>query len=69
MGKKHKEQVPLRIKVCTILSVLVLIAVCSMEFIDLPFENELWFGLIVLALLFGCMLLMGWSFGLFEKEK
>jgi len=69
MKKKTKEFVPLRLKVCTVLSGIVLAAVCSLELIDLPFKNELWFGLIIITLLLGCMLLMGWSFGLFGKEK
>lgn len=69
MVKKSKEQVPLRVKICTVLSAIVLTAVCAMELIEFSFKNELWFGMIVIALLGGCLLLMSWSFGMFDKEK
>lgn len=69
MKKKQKEYVPLRLKVCTVLSGIILTAVCSLELIDVPFENELWFGLLIIGLLLGCLLLMSWSFGFFDKEK
>lgn len=67
-SKKQKEQVPLRLKVCTVLSGVILTAVCSLELIEVPFENELWFGLLIIGILLGCMLLMWWSFGGFDKK-
>ena len=68
MKKKKQDAVPLRVKMSTVISGMILAAVCSMEFIELPFENELWFGLTVIGILIGCLLLMWWSFGGFERK-
>ena len=68
MKKKKQDAVPLRVKMSTVISGMILAAVCSMEFIELPFENELWFGLTVIGILMGCLLLMWWSFGGFERK-
>ena len=68
MKKKKQDAVPLRVKMSTVISGIILAAVCSMEFIELPFENELWFGLTVIGILMGCLLLMWWSFGGFERK-
>lgn len=69
MKKKEQNAVPLRVKVCTVLSGVILAGVCAMEFIDIPWENEWWFAALVLGLLGGCLLLMWWSFGGFDREE
>ena len=69
MKKKKQDAVPLRGKMSTVISGIILAAVCSMEFIELPFENELWFGLTVIGILMGCLLLMWWSFGDLERKE
>ncbi len=69
MKKKEQNAVPLRVKVCTVLSAVILTGVCAMEFIDIPWENEWWFAALVLGLLGGCLLLMWWSFGGFDREE
>lgn len=69
MKKKKQDAVPLRVKMSTVISGIILAAVCSMEFIELPFENELWFGLTVIGILMGCLLLMWWSFGGFDRNN
>lgn len=64
-----KTQLPMwRVKFSTIISLVILLFVCSLEFISLSFENELWFKIVVLSLLIGCFFLMGWSFGVFDKH-
>lgn len=68
MKKKKQDAVPLRVKMSTVISGIILAAVCSMEFIELPFENELWFGISVIGILMGSLLLMWWSFGGFERK-
>lgn len=67
-SRKKKEQVPLRLKVTTVLSGVILAAVCSLEIIEVPFENELWFCLLIIGILLGCLLMMWWSFGGFDKK-
>ena len=69
MKRKQRDFVPLRVKVCTVVSGVILAAVCSLEFIEVPFENELWFGLLVIGILLGCLLLMWWSFGGFDPNS
>lgn len=69
MKKKKPDTAPLRVKVCTVLSGIILAAVCSMELVEVPFENELWFGLLVIGILLGCLLLMWWSFGGFDRHN
>lgn len=69
MKRKQKDFVPLRVKVCTVVSGVILAAVCSLELIEVPFENELWFGLLLIGILLGCLLLMWWSFGGFDRNS
>nr|MBR4281184.1 hypothetical protein [Clostridia bacterium] len=68
MKQKRQDAVPLRVKVCTVLSGVILAAVCSMEVIDAPWKNEWWVGILALTLLAGCMLLLWWSFGGFDRN-
>lgn len=69
MKKRKQDAVPLRVKVSTIISGVILAGVCSMEFIDVPWKNESWVGYLALGLLGGCLLLMWWSFGGFDREE
>lgn len=53
----------LRHTVPFVVSLIALIWVCSYEFRSTSYENELWFGLLVIVILILCLLFMYWGMG------